>query len=327
MIPLADGKRWKAVLDTVEHAPAHTHGHVRAFQASSGDDTALVILDGPAGRTACVVAVRGALGERDAYSPYGLGGFAGSMPPDLRARWEEVASAERWIATYVLHNPLLGELSSDLESDPGRGIAIGSDVHVIDLRPTEEEILAAMSSRRRSTLRRWDRDPGQVTWDHEEILSFLLANARPFFDSLGAAETYRFSDQTWQMLLDAPTTLAVGVRAEGRVEAAVVVGRAGSLSDYLFGISLPGRNTLTAPLLWEVCKRLRGLGVGSLNLGGGIRSGDGVEEFKRRFGTRRAPLWHVRFVHDPSTYRLLCARSGVTPHFDGFFPPYRLDPR
>jgi hypothetical protein len=56
-----------------------------------------------------------------------------------------------------------------------------------------------------------------------------------------------------------------------------------------------------------------------LNLGGGIRRGDALEEFKRGFANRSEP-WHTsEIVCDPAAYERLAA--GRSP--GGFFPAYR----
>jgi hypothetical protein len=60
-----------------------------------------------------------------------------------------------------------------------------------------------------------------------------------------------------------------------------------------------------------------------LNLGGGIREGDDVAEFKRRFGAAERPLASLRQVYRPDVYDRLCAQAGVSPQRSGWFPPYR----
>jgi hypothetical protein len=68
---------------------------------------------------------------------------------------------------------------------------------------------------------------------------------------------------------------------------------------------------------------LRALGVTSLNLGGGIREGDDLAEFKRRFGAAELPLVSLRQVYRQDEYERLCREAGVTSHRSAWFPPYR----
>ena len=61
------------------------------------------------------------------------------------------------------------------------------------------------------------------------------------------------------------------------------------------------------------------LGV-TLNLGGGLRPGDGLEDFKRGFANGELPFHTHEIVCDPGAYeRLSEGREDA-----GFFPVYRV---
>ena len=56
-----------------------------------------------------------------------------------------------------------------------------------------------------------------------------------------------------------------------------------------------------------------------LNLGGGVREGDGLEGFKRGFANAKAPFRTHEIVCDPGAYERLSAGRDA----GGFFPAYR----
>ncbi|HMC06577.1 MAG TPA: hypothetical protein VKG89_04185 [Solirubrobacterales bacterium] len=56
-----------------------------------------------------------------------------------------------------------------------------------------------------------------------------------------------------------------------------------------------------------------------LNLGGGVRRGDGLEDFKRGFANAELPFFTHEIVCDPSAFEDLVQGRPET----GFFPPYR----
>lgn len=56
-----------------------------------------------------------------------------------------------------------------------------------------------------------------------------------------------------------------------------------------------------------------------LNLGGGLRPGDPLEEFKRGFANRQEPWLTSEIICDPEKYKLLSAAKSAGP----FFPAYR----
>ena len=108
------------------------------------------------------------------------------------------------------------------------------------------------------------------------------------------------------------------------VQAVCVFGYTPYVAEYLFGVSAPEGRRHSAALLWHGAMRLRSLGIPRLNLGGGIHRGDGVADFKRRFGAARRALGSLRQVYDPERFEELCRRAGVDPSDRaGYFPPYR----
>lgn len=137
----------------------------------------------------------------------------------------------------------------------------------------------------------------------------------------GAAERYFFGAVYFERLLESDRSwLAVASAPAGEIAAASLAVRSdGFLHYYLSGSTdahlrdSPMKNVLAA--LVELSAEL-GL---PLNLGGGISSGDRLEEFKRGFANREQP-WHTsEIVCDREAYdRLSAGRDG-----GDFFPAYR----
>ena len=67
---------------------------------------------------------------------------------------------------------------------------------------------------------------------------------------------------------------------------------------------------------------LQARGIARVNLGGGVKSGDGLEQFKRRFGGERAVPMVLKHIYQPHAYAALCEACGVAEGREGFFPPY-----
>ncbi len=86
---------------------------------------------------------------------------------------------------------------------------------------------------------------------------------------------------------------------------------------------MPGGERHAVHLVWAGVERLRARASERLNLGGGIREGDDVAEFKRRFGAAELPLVSLRQVYRQDEYERLCLQAGVTYQRSGWFPPYR----
>ena len=125
-------------------------------------------------------------------------------------------------------------------------------------------------------------------------------------------DTILGSERTRLFLCDAPGGAEVAA-------AAIVAESDGFLHYYLSGTSdghlkgAPSKN-----LIFAVMDHAEERGM-PLNLGGGVRPGDGLEEFKRGFANRQVPFVTHEVVCDPTAYEGLSA--GLSG--DDFFPLYR----
>jgi hypothetical protein len=125
-------------------------------------------------------------------------------------------------------------------------------------------------------------------------------------------------------LFGLPDVLALGAATpQGQLEAVTVFGYTAFAGDFLFNVSAGSGRRWSSLLLWSGALELRARGVRYLNLGGGVRRGDGIAEYKRRFGGAALPLVAAKEVYRPDIYRRLCREAGVQPALTGYFPPYQ----
>lgn len=139
--------------------------------------------------------------------------------------------------------------------------------------------------------------------------------------AVSAAEHYFFDADYFETLLASPLSWLVKVLApEGAVAAAALVVRSdGFLHYYLSGTAddhrrgAPSKNLIAGAIDFA-----EELGL-PLNLGGGLRPGDGLEEFKRGFANRELHFRTHELICDPTAYEEL-SRGHASA---GFFPLYR----
>lgn len=143
-------------------------------------------------------------------------------------------------------------------------------------------------------------------------------------DAVDAAERYRFGEEYFSRLLASPRSVLFTTRGpEGDVAASAVVALSdGCVHYYLSGTAdthrrrAPSKNMIVA-----VTDFAEELGL-PMNLGGGIRPGDGLEEFKRGFANAERPYRTHELVCDPEVYERLSQPTG-SDDAGGFFPAYR----
>ncbi|HET7589819.1 MAG TPA: GNAT family N-acetyltransferase [Solirubrobacterales bacterium] len=164
-----------------------------------------------------------------------------------------------------------------------------------------------------------DLVPGPQT-SADQRAAFLAAYEQTMRRT-GAADHYFFGAAYFDRILEADRTwLALATAPSGEVAAASIAAASdGCLHYYLSGSTdshlgdSPMKNVVS-----RLIEHSAELGL-PLNLGGGIRRGDALEEFKRGFANRQQPWLTSELVCDPEAYAQLSAGRDDA----GFFPAYR----
>ncbi|HEY1286268.1 MAG TPA: GNAT family N-acetyltransferase [Solirubrobacterales bacterium] len=248
---------------------------------------------------------------RDATSPYGYPGAAGSLTAPLDPAGLDLSSSGL-VSAFVRH--ALGPPS----------LAGASERNVVQIADPELQRKSRPSDRNQANRNRRagygvDVVPGPQSSaeDRADFHAAYLETMR----RTGAAERYLFDASYFDRILTSERSWLVSVRASGGdvAAASILVQSDGYLHYYLSGTT--DRRLSDSPMknLVEALVDLsieRGM---PLNLGGGIAAGDPLEEFKRGFANR-SEAWHTsEIVCDAAAYaRLSAGREGW-----GFFPAYR----
>lgn len=320
LVPLDDRDRWDHELSQVPHAFATTWGSCRAMQLTTGWPTHLYVWRDGASRAVCAIAERGEEGRFDVVTPYGFGGFTGvQVGSRLPEDWAGFARDRGWVCGYLGLNPALApDVCRQLPDH-----AEHNDVYVLELERGVDALHAGLSTNRRRQLKAFQDTA--VLEDQDRLAAYFLADVDAFLSSSGASSAYAFTPDTWTALFEVEDVFLLGVEGDdGEVVAACLFASTPHCGEYLFGISRPAGRAYSAPLIWAAATRLAERGVPRLNLGGGVHRGDGIAEFKERFGATKLPLGALRQVYRPSVYTQLCRDAGADPDDrSGFFPAYR----
>ena len=304
---------WTRLVAGHSHAVAHRFGYQQAVAIASGVTPHLLVVEGPAGRSVCPVAVRSWQGYEDVYTPYGFAGFVGDLDEQLIQQTLRAREDNDWVAGYFQQHPVVGRCS---DSSSG-----GPVTYIVDLEGPWAAVCQRMSSRLRSKLRQWNRSAARIR-DVDALRAAFVALYPEHMARAGAARVYDFGRTALSALVALPEIRLYGAGSNA-VEAVVAFGVTADSADYLFGVSTPaGRYHIAGLVAWALEDAARN-GVRRANLGGGVRAGDGVAEFKRRFGAKTvvAPAWS--WVFNDERYQWLCRQAGVNPKSADYFPAYR----
>jgi len=137
-----------------------------------------------------------------------------------------------------------------------------------------------------------------------------------------AAPRYFFAREYFDAVLSFERSWLFVARRGSEPGAAAIAGVSDAVLHYFLGgtadaarASSPFKN-----VVWSMLALADELGL-PLNLGGGVRPGDGLEAFKRGFANAELPFLTHDIVADHDTYERL-AGAGAAQR-SGFFPAYR----
>ncbi|MBC8166286.1 MAG: hypothetical protein H7Y20_10480 [Bryobacteraceae bacterium] len=255
----------------------------------------------------------------DIASPYGFGGFVGAGGSELvSTSWYRFAGERGVVCGYIGLHPTLSDPSWHTPSDVHRQTTL----YLLDLTLSVEELFENLSTNRKRQLK---HPSCAIELSDYEATEFLKEHGAKFFLRKQAALVSHFTTSTFAALAHSSKTFTFGCKAGPMLCALSMFAYTPYGAEYLFNISLPEAEDYAATLLWSGVQRLRCLRIPTLNLGGGIRSGDGVAEFKRRFGGKAVPYFCLKQVYNEAAFTQLCREYGVDPgDKSGYFPPYRL---
>ena len=254
-------------------------------------------------------------GLSDATSPYGYPGAAprgerGTPPDPAEIDWSTTGLVSVFARERLVGEPCLAgatERSTVQVHDPSRPRSLRSR-------------FGDQIRRNRKLGYRVEILPGPET-SVEERTSFHAVYTATV-QRAEAADRYLFDPDYFATILRFERSwLALCRSPEGATAAGAVAALSDGILHYYLGgtaevhlTDSPFKNVVEAMI------ELAGeLGV-ILNLGGGVRPGDGLEDFKRGFANGELPFRTHEIVCDPDAYR----RLSESREDSGFFPLYRV---
>jgi hypothetical protein len=250
-------------------------------------------------------------GEVDAISPYGYPGADRSPddPPDPAAiDWSETGLVSIFVRDRIGERPCFA------------GGTLRAHVHIADGAD-------GVRKRLREQIRRNERRGWQTRLvpGREVEMGQLGGFERAYNETMaraGAGERYLFPTSYFgRLLLSEPSWLVLAEREGEALAGAIAVASDGYLHYYLGGTADEAlKDSPMKNLFWAMIAHGGELGL-PVSLGGGVKPGDSLDDFKRGFATGQAP-WHTHeLVCDPAAYEELSSGAGNAP--EGFFPAYR----
>jgi len=312
VIPVADRVRWEAVA-LESGVPSHGWSFCAAL-GDSGPSPSLARISHQGSVLIMPFVERPWADTVDIATITTVSGASWTAPDAVVLdSWSRHGASQGWIAGYLQFRPGT-ELSGVPAARPG------NSVFLIDLRVGD--VLAGASTIVRRKLNR-ALTAGARLEDDRRLLEEAVVRLYPeTLLRVRARANYSYSEQTLRRWIRDPRSLVLGASLGERIEACVLFLVSSNQAEYHLGASSDEGRSLQAWLLHAGMVRLREMGVAVLNLGGGVRRGDGLFQFKAKFGGEQCTLHAVRQIYRPDVYRRLVDDAGVSAD-EPWFPAYR----
>ena len=113
----------------------------------------------------------------------------------------------------------------------------------------------------------------------------------------------------------------IGASLNNKIVCAVLFIKFKKKAEYFINASTLDGRFASRKLIWEMIVNLKKQGIENINLGGGVKEGDFLDDFKRRFGGKAMHMGKLTGVVNHSKYDELCEEFCIDESTD-YFPPY-----
>lgn len=328
VLPIDKLQSWNEALSGIPHAFAHRADYCKAMVRDKNIPTFLFLYESDDGKAVCVYCEREKNGRKDIYTPYGWGGFVGKGSLEgLADAWHNFAAGEGYVCGYIGLHPALSRPGLFGEEDLFRS----HSAYVLDLSPPLDELRKGLSRDHRSRLNAWAKSGGRLV-SYQKALAEAFRRLYPdFAKRVGAGEVYHFSDETLAGLSILEGAYFTGAEDNGEITAVSLFLLNRDMAEYHLSAWKEGGERHSRAIIWAAIEYLKKKNVPALNLGAGVRDGDSLSDFKRRFGGRALDVLALKQVYDEGAFQDICAVRGVEASIEGYFPPYhapeKLPPR
>lgn len=324
-ISLSQYPLWEKALEGVPHPYTHRREYCTAMYDSSALETFLYVAIKNGKKMLCPLSIRmKEEGYPEIVSPYGFGGIVSTFPSEdsaeLYSEWTGFWKSKGFVTAFILQHPMFRLVNADFMHEY-------HNLYMLDLSLSLKELWDRMGSTHRYEIRRFKRESGvRLISDKTELIRALLELYPQTTQRVGASRVYHFSSQTLELLSKLPDALLLGVEDNHKISAVALFLYTRWSAEYFLNASTEEGRKYTRLLVWSAVEHLKEVGVAFLNLGGGVKPGDHLDNFKRRFGGKMAHGQILKQIIDPEKYTYLSGKYGNEVNAtSGYFPAYWLE--
>jgi hypothetical protein len=323
VVQVHDVGRWEAALEGFEHAVGHTSSYCKIMARSSGLETFIYCVESPPYKLVCPLSLRRREPQiSDLVTPYGFGGVLSSFPSDalgeLNKKWQTFCSELNVVTAYIAQHPCFNIGTVPWKEDPESH----HRCFLLDLHQPLECLWQSLSKTHRYEITKNATSANFIIDDKPRLIKALQSLYPLTLERTRASAVYHFDASVLMDLCNLPNTFLIGAEKSGNIEAVSLFLQSKTCGEYFINAALPSGRMFSRNLIWEALRYSHQHGVKWFNMGGGLRPGDSLEQFKRGFGGSALPVMSIRHVANSNEYERLCIKYCGTLDNREFFPAY-----
>lgn len=252
----------------------------------------------------------------DVFTPYGMGGFEiwGKEKQKVLNNLFKYLKSNNVVTYYFSCSSLQKKKIPEIYMD-------NRTIYNISLDSSKELLWKDLHKNHKYEIKKFEKNNLRVI---KEKLLLKQEFAKLYFETIkrvNATNTYHYNNSTLEKLLNSNICKLIGASLNNKIVCIVLFLRYGDNAEYFINASsLDGRNA-SRKLIWEMIIDLKEEGVRIVNMGGGIKEGDFLDDFKRRFGGIPEKTGKISGVINQEKFDELCAKYNNNKN-SIYFPPY-----
>lgn len=325
-VELKSRSEWMNSLQGIRSSPFHSWSYCSAMSISSGLPISLHVFE--ENNKKCVIPLctrEKKKGFFDLVSPYGFGGWAGHdgmlSSKYLKQVFWDFCVSNGYVTAYIMQHPLF-PLNRRVWKDQ---IQENHNLHILDLALEQDRLWTRLRKGHRYDLKKVEREKSsQMVTDPDELIPALKRLYSKTLERVNASSVYNFSDDALKKIIDSQNSLLIGWKDKLGIQAVslFLISNSGNIGEYFLNASTITGRKYSKSLLWNAVGLLKKSGVRFFNLGGGVKPGDSLDEFKKGFGGNIMPTQTLKIIFSIEKYRELCNLYCHPKGMTNYFPPY-----
>lgn len=252
----------------------------------------------------------------DLFTPYGMGGLEiwGEETESIIQSLLKYLGSKQYVTYYLL-------CSADQFNQNNEIFITHRTTYNLNLNKSVEELWKEIHKNHKYEIKKIKQDDFKIIYEKSTLKDDFIDLYKQTIIRVNASSVYSYEPSTLLNLINSNMSELIGASINNEIVCIVLFIKFKKKAEYFINASTYEGRFASRKLIWEMIVNLKEHGIENINLGGGVKEGDFLDDFKRRFGGKAMPMGKLTGVIDHAKYDELC-KEFCHNESTGYFPPY-----